>query len=209
MAKQKRDATLTKGNIVLKAMLLFSKQGYDATTIDDIARESNINKALIYYYFKNKSGLYSEVMSSVFDAMYEEVTNTKELSHDVVRELEMFIKTYANYAYKHPYVPALLLRELSDSGAHLPEMMFASMRRLFALLSDILMRGYQEGIFIKSIPMVIHFMILGSLNLMITTQSLRKKAIVLDEEVDTCHQCNMKEVSEYIFETLKKSLEVK
>jgi len=206
MAKQKRDAVVTKAKILRESRTLFSKQGYDATTVDDIAKESRVNKALIYYYFKNKAGLYSEVMSGLFDAIYKEVTQAGENSKTIVEELEIFVKSYANYAYKNPYFPALLLRELSDSGAHLSEIMFASMRRLFLLLSDILERGKEEKVFRESIPMVVHFMIIGSINLMVTTEPLRKKALLLDGKIKTCSECSVDEVSTYVYETVKKSL---
>ena len=208
MAKQKRDAKATRAKIIKESRTLFSVKGYDATTVDDIAQVSGVNKALIYYYFKNKSGLYSEVMSGLFDAIYSEVTVAKEECSSIVDELQTFIQTYANYAYKNPYFPALLLRELSDSGAHLPEMMFASMRKLFVLLSDILKRGEEQKVFVKSIPIVIHFMITGTLNLMITTMPLRKELVSLDSSVNVCNECSAEDVSSFIFETVKKSLEV-
>lgn len=209
MAKQKRDAAATKAKILASAVALFSKNGFDATTGDDIAKESGVNKALIYYYFKNKAGLYETVMSSLFDAIYEEVVHSKKCCNSTTAQLRAFIETYAIYAQKHPYLPALLLRELSDSGAHLPDMMFASMRRLFVLLSDILHRGEEEGVFKKSIPMVLHFMIIGTLNLLVTTQSLRVKAVLEDDTVDTCSDCPIETIAEYIFTTIKTALEVK
>jgi len=208
MAKQKRDAVATKAKIISESRLLFAKKGFDATTIDDIAQASDVNKALIYYYFKNKSGLYSEVMSGLFDAIYSEVISAGKESQSVNDELKAFIYTYSRYAIEHSYFPSLLLRELSDSGAHLPEEMFASMRRVFSLLSDILQKGEHDGVFRKSIPMVIHFMIIGGINLMVTTKPLRQKAIELDESVDTCPSCTSDEIASYIFQTIKKSLEV-
>ncbi len=209
MAKQKRDAAATKAKILASAIALFSKNGFDATTADDIAKESGVNKALIYYYFKNKAGLYETVMSGLFDSIYEEVTKAEKCCNSVTAELRAFIATYANYAQTYPYFPALLLRELSDSGAHLPEMMFASMRRLFVLLSDILRRGEAEGVFKKSIPMVLHFMIVGTLNLLVTTEPLRIKAAHIDKDVDTCSECTMDAIAEYIFTTIKTALEVR
>ena len=209
MPRQKRDAVLTKSKILTNAKLLFSKQGYDATTVDDIAKNSDINKALIYYYFKNKSGLYSEVMSGLFEALYNDVMNARRECNSTLEELEIFISSYSTYAHKHPYLPSLLLRELSDSGAHLPEMMFASMRKFYSLLIDILKKGEEEKLFKKSIPMVIHFMIVGSLSLMVTTKPLREKAMILDENIDTCNGCSSDEIAKYVFDNIKKSLEVR
>ena len=206
MAKLRRDATATKQKILTTARGLFSRQGYDATTVDDIAKESQFNKALIYYYFKNKSGLYSAVMSALFDEIYNAVVEGERECKSAIEELEVFISSYASYAYENPYFPSLLLRELSDSGAHTPELMFESMRRVYMLLSDILIRGQEEKIFIETTPMIVHFMIIGSINLMVTTDSLRKEAVVLDEELDTCSECSAQKVSTDVYQIIKKSL---
>lgn len=206
---KQRDAKATKAKIIRNAMLVFSKNGFDAATMDEIAAESGVNKALLYYYFKNKSVLYEAVISEVLGAIREEVLAANACCSKPLAELEAFIKTYAAYAQKHPYLPALLLRELSDSGAHLPETMFASMRQLFSLLSDILKRGEQEGVFHDAIPMVIHFMIIGTLNLLVTTKPLRQRAAQSDPKIDTCATCSMEEIAEYLFTKIKSMLEKK
>lgn len=208
MAKQKRDAKVTKAKIIQNAMKLFSQKGYDATTADDIARESDVNKALIYYYFKNKAGLYANVMSGLFLAIREEIAEADKCCDNPFGELKAFIDTYARYAKKEPFFPALLLRELSDNGAHIPDMMFVSMLNLFSLLSDILKRGEAQGIFKKSTPMIIHFMILGTINLLVTTGPLRKKAMEVDVTLDTCSECSIDEIAQTLYTNIKQILEV-
>ena len=122
--------------------------------------------------------------------------------------MKAFIDTYARYAKKEPFFPALLLRELSDNGAHIPDMMFVSMLNLFSLLSDILKRGEEQGIFKKSIPMVIHFMILGTINLLVTTEPLRKKAMEVNATLDTCSECSIDEIAQTLYTNIKQILEV-
>ncbi|WP_457745266.1 TetR/AcrR family transcriptional regulator [Sulfurimonas sp.] len=209
MAKTTRDAQATKAKILHDAMLLFSKNGYDATTADDIATSCGVNKAMIFYYFKNKAGLYEAVMQHVLDAIHQEILTTDKCCISPLADLEAFIKTYATYSQQHPYLPALILRELSDSGAHLPELMFASLRKLFALLSNILSEGEKQGLFHNVEPMIIHFMIIGTINLLITTQPLRTNAVKLDADLNTCSDCPMDEIAEYIFTKVKLMLESK
>jgi AcrR family transcriptional regulator len=208
VAKQKRDAKATKAKIIKNAMELFSKNGYDATTADEIAKESGVNKALIYYYFKNKAGLYERVMSGLFHSIHDDIVQAEKCCNNPMGELKSFVQTYAKYAQKEPFFPALLLRELSDNGSHIPDMMFSSMLNLFSLLSDILKRGEEEGVFKSSIPMVIHFMILGPINLLVTTEELRKKAVLVDKTIDTCSECSMDEIADYIVKTIQQILEV-
>lgn len=204
---QKRDAKKTKQKILTNAMQLFSQKGFNATTVEDIANAGGVNKALIYYYFKSKAALYAEVMSESLREIYEDIALMQAPEHSPTEALKQFIVSYAVFADKHPYFPALLLRELSYSGSRLPETMFVEMRRLFALLSGILQSGQDNGDFHNVIPMITHFMILGTINLMITTQPLRTKAALSDDvKVDTCAECSIDDISLYIFEKVKRML---
>ena len=208
MPKQKRDAEATKAKIIKNAMILFSQNGYDATTADDVAAECGVNKAMIFYYYKNKAGLYEAVMIEALSAIHTEVLTSEKCCTSPLADLEAFIRTYAHYCEENPYLPALLLRELSSSGAHLPELMFSSMRQLFTLLSEILTAGQEQGVFQNAQPMIIYFMIVGTMNLMITTQPLRQKAAQLQEGLETCSSCSMEEIADYIFTKTKLMLEV-
>ena len=208
MAKKIRDAEATKAKIIQNAMILFAKNGYDTTTADEIAKECDVNKAMIFYYFKNKAGLYSAVMSFALEAIYKEVLSSEKCCVSPLADLEAFIKTYATYCEAHPYLPALILHEMSNSGAHLPEMVFAGLRQLFSLLSSILEEGERQGIFHNVTPMIIHFMIIGTINLLITTKPLRVNAGQLDSTLDTCSDCTIDKISDYIFTKIKLLLEV-
>jgi AcrR family transcriptional regulator len=42
-------------------MKCFSKYGLDKTTLEDIAKEVGLNKASLYYYYKNKEDIFLEV----------------------------------------------------------------------------------------------------------------------------------------------------
>ena len=52
---------LVKEKIGQVAMKCFSKYGLDKTTLDDIAKEVGLNKASLYYYYKNKEDIFLEV----------------------------------------------------------------------------------------------------------------------------------------------------
>ena len=57
-----------KDRIMKGATSLFAEKGFDAATVDEIASKAKVNKALIYYYFKNKDDL----LSKIFDNFMEE-----------------------------------------------------------------------------------------------------------------------------------------
>ncbi|SFZ97934.1 Transcriptional regulator RutR of pyrimidine catabolism (TetR family) [hydrothermal vent metagenome] len=204
---QKRDAKVSKQLIMTNAIELFSEKGYASSSMDELAERCGLNKAMVFYYFKNKKGLYEEVMREILVEIQQTIIEENKLHSSPKEELEGFIRTYAKFASEHTYLPSLLLKELSDSGAVISEMLFSSMRRLFVLFSDILKRGEEKGCFENSVPMILYFMILGTLNLMITTKPLRIRASQREDiKVDTCASCEIEEIADYIVEKIFRML---
>jgi AcrR family transcriptional regulator len=70
-----------KEKIMKVATSLFAKKGFDAATVDEIAIKAKVNKALIYYYFKNKDDL----LTKIFDGFMEE---SLERFQELVRKME-------------------------------------------------------------------------------------------------------------------------
>ncbi len=68
-----------KDRITTAAIELFSEKGFDGTTINEIAAEANVNKALIYYYFKNKEDVLDSILQTLFDGFVA-------MSLDFIRE---------------------------------------------------------------------------------------------------------------------------
>jgi len=58
----------SREKIMEVAKSLFARKGFDAATVDEIAAKAKVNKALIYYYFKNKKDL----LTKIFDSFMEE-----------------------------------------------------------------------------------------------------------------------------------------
>ena len=64
---EKTTGSEARERIINAAIELFSRKGYDATTVNDIAGAANVNKALIYYYFKNKQDILDFMVDSILD----------------------------------------------------------------------------------------------------------------------------------------------
>lgn len=51
-----------KQNILKAAGECFARYGYEKTTMDDIGKLVGLNKASLYYYYKNKEAIFSEII---------------------------------------------------------------------------------------------------------------------------------------------------
>ena len=49
----------------------FAELGVDGARTDSIARSAGVNKALLYYCFRNKESLYGAVLDDVFSARFQ------------------------------------------------------------------------------------------------------------------------------------------
>lgn len=54
-------AALTRTAILEAALKLFVERGFDATSVDDIARESQLSKGAVYHHFQDKQQVFAEV----------------------------------------------------------------------------------------------------------------------------------------------------
>ena len=68
----KKNAGQTKSRIVSAAWMLFYKNGYENTTIDDIVELSETSKGSFYHYFSSKDALLGS-LSYLFDDKYSEL----------------------------------------------------------------------------------------------------------------------------------------
>lgn len=54
-----------KQRIINSSLSLFSRKGFDATSVNEIAAEAKVTKALIYYYFKSKEEILDHLIQSM------------------------------------------------------------------------------------------------------------------------------------------------
>jgi AcrR family transcriptional regulator len=64
--------------ILEAALAVFAQRGYHGSSIDDIAREGGVSKALIYEHFASKADLYAELLEDqagqLFSALAEAIS---------------------------------------------------------------------------------------------------------------------------------------
>lgn len=58
--------------ILLTSAHLFWQKGFLGTSINDIAKAAKMNKAIVYYYFKNKASLLYEIMTRILVGLIDE-----------------------------------------------------------------------------------------------------------------------------------------
>lgn len=90
-----------KKRILKVAANLFWEKGYIGTSIDEIAKKANMNKALIYYYFENKVSLLNEIISEPLGEMIENATLIVNSNLDPREKFESLVTFHIKFQLSH------------------------------------------------------------------------------------------------------------
>ena len=62
MKRTKEEAAKTRQDLLDAALLVFSRQGYQAARLADVAQEAGVTRGAIYHHFGSKAELYNTLM---------------------------------------------------------------------------------------------------------------------------------------------------
>ena len=90
-------------NAIIRASLrVFSRKGYEATALDEVAREARLAKGTLYLYFKDKEDLYFHVMLSVLERMGTFVEKQIPESQNPLEKLAAVAKAQIGFFADNP-----------------------------------------------------------------------------------------------------------
>jgi TetR/AcrR family transcriptional regulator len=156
----------TRAAILQAALEEFAHEGVAGARTDEIARSAGVNKALIYYYFKDKDGLYSAVLEQVFTGLYSRVNAVLDREDLGPREKMLsYVETHFDYIASSPVYPRLVQRELMRTGRNSLSLVTRIMERhgrpVYAKLLKLIEQGSDRGDFRKADPVQALTSILG------------------------------------------------
>lgn len=112
----KKDGDITRSKILEVAEKLFSMKGFDGTSVSEIALSANVNKATIYYHFKDKQdiivSLFQNIMEEL-DAHVEQSDNNLINKTDVKSVIKNEILFLEN---KKKILAVMLMESLKDTN---------------------------------------------------------------------------------------------
>lgn len=79
-----------KETIEHSAELLFSSKGYHATSLRDIAKNAEVNVAMIIYYFKSKENLLLGIIQKLYDASEAIRSEMQIAGQDPQKKIQVF-----------------------------------------------------------------------------------------------------------------------
>lgn len=112
----------TRSDITAAALAMFSEIGYERVSLRAIAREADVDPALIHHYFASKAELFAEaVLALPLDDPADVVARILDGPRESVgeRAAEVLVETWEIPQAREKFT-AMLKAAVTDSGAHRP-----------------------------------------------------------------------------------------
>jgi|SRR5277367_713963 len=146
----------SRAAILRAAVREFSEHGPSGARTDAIARSARVNKALLYYYFKDKDALYGAVLDQVFGGLVETIKNALAQDLPPGKKLLAYAGAHFDYIAGHPLYPRVVQGEMMQArrgnSPHFERMVKQYFRPIFSQVATVLRQGIATGEFRRVDP---------------------------------------------------------
>jgi TetR/AcrR family transcriptional regulator len=140
----------SRAAILQAAVGEFAREGPSGARTDAIAREAGVNKALLYYYFKDKEALYAAVLDLVFGGLTVRVDEAFAQRLPPREKLLAYVRAHFDYIASHPMFPAIVQGEMMRArrgASQLDRITRQYFRPLFLKIAEVIKAGQAAGDF--------------------------------------------------------------
>ncbi len=137
-----KKAVATRKRILDAALKLFARQGYNNTSIDDLARASGVGRATIYLHFRGKA----EILKTLTDDMLEQIDqvispiNMEDTERSEMEQTLMILDNLISVQKRNPQLAELILQ------GSISEETDAILMDFYRALNNLIVEGLEKAI---------------------------------------------------------------
>ena len=146
----------SRAAILQAAAREFAELGIAGARTDAIAREARVNKALLYYYFKDKETLYGAVLDNAFSGMKSRVFRALDSDSPPREKILAYVGAYFDFIASNQIYPKLMQREMMRAkeghSEHIDRLVRTYFQPIYRRVGELLHKGIEAGEFRKVDP---------------------------------------------------------
>jgi TetR/AcrR family transcriptional regulator len=147
----------TRAAILRAAVEEFANEGIAGARTEAIARAARVNKALLYYYFKDKETLYGAVLDQVFSGLAARMNEVVKQPLPPREKILAYAGAHFDYIAASPIYPKVVQREMMRAGRggspHIRRLVERFLRPVEQKLVEAISQGIASGEFRRVDPL--------------------------------------------------------
>jgi TetR/AcrR family fatty acid metabolism transcriptional regulator len=192
---------LRRESIIQAAIEVFSKKGFQASGISEIAQRAGVADGTIYQYFKNKEDLFFSIPIEKTNEFRSKVELHLKGISGALNKLRKFVWYFLYFFKTNPEYGRLLMLEMRVNKSFVKTETYDFLKQSVSSVLEIIEEGQKEGVIRKDVDIyLLRHLILGILEHMVTRWLLKETKYDLLEH----HQ----EVSRLLIEGLRASVPI-
>lgn len=141
----------SRAAILRAAAQEFAEHGIAGARTDAIARIARVNKALLYYYFKDKETLYGAVLDEAFSGLKRMVFRVLDSDLPPREKIMAYVGAYFDFIASNQTYPRLMLREMmrarEGQSQHIEKVIKSHIQPIFVRVGELMRQGIAAGEF--------------------------------------------------------------
>jgi TetR/AcrR family transcriptional regulator len=192
--------------VLAAARTEFAARGFSGAGVDRIAARARVNKAMIYYHFGSKLGLYRDVIRESLARLTAELEAATAAAATPTAKIEAYVRGFLQSASSQPHLAAMMLREMAGGGRNLDPETLRRMVGLVRIVSGVLAEGRERGEFRALDPVLTHLMIVGSSLIYVANAPMRERLYRLKPEPGVTVPLGIEPFAQHLTLVLRRSL---
>jgi len=171
------DKKSKKEKILEASMKIFFREGFHKAKISEIAEEAHIGKGTVYEYFESKEQLFEETAKSYVDNYCRLLTQVIEQEEKPIDKLKSYLAFQKQNAHKFRNFYHLFEKRGETLDKEIFKVIITARNRILRLISNIIEKGIQEGVFRELDPYIAASIFFGSTEQLVFDQMITEESV--------------------------------
>lgn len=138
-------------HITEAALKLFSEKGYHQTTVTEIAKQADVAKGTVYWYFESKKDLFRGILISGIKEMNQNIKNKIKGDFSPSEKIEQIIFLYLKFFANSKEMSKMYEENSSGIDPEFKKQLVSLRQEAVDLIGQVVKEGQQTGDFTEKV----------------------------------------------------------
>ena len=146
MKKDWEEFKKEKQSVIFEATLkVIKEKGFHQARMADIAQAAGISYGLVYHYFKNKEGLFNQILNQWWEELYRLLESVRKSGGDFPAKLKKILHYFLDIYQHKPDLIHIFITQISRSSNNMTRSRLDHFKKFISLTETLLQEGQQKG----------------------------------------------------------------